>query len=119
MDIKLTSNDITFLNGDIVSVTGLVAVAQRVKDRLQTFRTEWFLDQDFGVNYLRDVLKKNPSLFLVQSILRSQAELSLNGEAVIKKFEIVFEQSTRKMEVSFILRSPETDEEVPEQVVIG
>ena len=121
MDIKLSppNNDITFANGDIEFIFGIAAVAQRVKDRIQTFRQEWFLDQDFGVNFFRDILKKNPSLFLVQSILKSQAELALNGEAVIKEFELTLEQATRILEVSFVLRDPETGEEVQEQVVIG
>jgi len=125
MDIELTDNiDVTISEGDVVQVIGIRAVAQRAADRLQTFRREWFLDLDFGPNYIRDVFKKSPSLTLVRSILLAQTEIAIldfagKKEAVIKDFVVVHETSTRLLEVSFVLRDPVTQEEAEAKVVIG
>lgn len=119
MDLKLTNNDITFSEGDIVSVNGIEQIAQNVADRLQTFRTEWFLDLNFGPNYIRDVFKKNPSLTLIRAILVQQVELVIGDRAVLKRFELTQETATRNLEVSFVLRDPETQEEAEAQVIIG
>ncbi len=121
MDFQLDAdtNDLVLVGGDIVLASGLQAVAQRIKDRLQTFLGEWFLDRDFGPPYLDDVLIKNPSLTLVRSILLAQAELSLNDEAVITDFEVTLELASRELEVAFTLREPDAEEEVQATVVIG
>lgn len=121
MDLALDSvtNDVSFTEGDIVTITGIEAVAQRAADRLQTFRTEWFLDQDFGPNYIRDVLKKNPSLTLVKAIMIDQVNLAIGDDAVLSDFELTHEQATRLLEVNFVLRDPETQEEAEKKVVIG
>ena len=119
IDLALTNDDLTFTEGDVVTVSDVEAVAQRVHDRLHTFRTEWFLDQEFGPDYLRDVLKKNPSLTLVQSILTAQAELSLDGEAVLDRLELTLESSTRILKGDLVVRDPETQAEAARQLVIG
>ena len=118
-DLELVDGDITFTEGDVQSFSGIREVAQRAKDRLQTFRTEWFLDQDYGPNYIRDILKKSPSLTLVRSVLVAQTNLAIGDEASLSEFELAHDQTARKIEVSFVLRDPETEEEAKTQVVIG
>lgn len=124
MDLQLTDNDLTFAEGDVEIITGVRQVAQNVAARLQTFRTEWFLDTFFGPNYIRDVFKKNPSLTLVRAILVQQIEESikdaaLNTVVVLKDFELTLESETRILQVNFVLRDEATQKEAEEQVVIG
>ena len=124
MDLLLTNNDVTFNEGDIVSVSGVRQVAQNVAARLRTFRREWFLDLLFGPNYIRDVFKKNPSLTLVRAVLVQQAEESLKDAipevvVVLKDFELTLESATRILKVAFTLRDEATQEEAEQQVVIG
>ena len=125
MDFLLTDNDISFDEGDIVIVEGVKQIAQNAAARLQTFRRAWFLDLDFGPNYIRDVFKKNPSLTLIRAVLVQQAELSVKEgndkgiNTVIKNFELTLEQATRILKVAFTLRDTTTQEEAEQQVVIG
>jgi hypothetical protein len=118
-ELNLTTTDLTFSGGDLDTITGLEEVAQHVKDRLQSFRTEWFLDLAFGVDYIQDVFKKNPTLTLIQSVLVSQFELSLDENTVLKEFQLTQEIATRKLDVSFVLRDAETEAVAERQVVIG
>ncbi len=119
MDLLLTDEDVSFDEGDIVTVIDIEEVAQRTKSQLQTFRGEWFLDLSFGPDYIQDVFKKNPSLTLVRSVLVAQAEQAIGDDAVLKEFELTQETATRNLEVSFVIRDPETQEEAERQVVIG
>lgn len=119
MDLLLTNGDITFDEGDVVSTNGITEIAQHVADRLQTFRKEWFLDQSFGPDYIQDVFKKNPSMTLIRSILVAQVDLSIENIAVLKNFELTLETATRNLEVAFILRTFESQEEIETKVVIG
>lgn len=71
MDLKF-DNDLVIEKGDLVLVSGAKETGQRVRDRLLTFRNEWFLDLDYGPNYLRDVMIKNPRLNIVAAILKQE-----------------------------------------------
>lgn len=114
-----TTEDVVFSDGDVVLVTGLAAVGQRVRDRLSTFVGEWFLNTEFGPNYLRDVMVKNPSMSLVQSVLSSEARESLQDEAVLVETRTALDNATRTLHVEMILRDPETQEQITIEFPIG
>ena len=61
MDIKLDSNwdlDLTTNPSDLTLVAGNDAIGQHVKQRLWTFRGEWFLDTNLGIGWFQSILKK-------------------------------------------------------------
>ena len=46
-------------------------LSQRITHRLQTFKGECFLDREIGVPYYEEILKKNPDLGRIRSLLSS------------------------------------------------
>ena len=125
MDFLLTNGDVSFTEGDIVSTSGINQIAQNIANRLRTFRREWFLDKDFGPDYIQDVFKKNPSLTLIRAVLVAQIELAIKDatlsgvNAVLKNFELTLESATRILQVAFTIRDEVTQLEAEQRVVIG
>lgn len=83
-------------------------LAQRIKHRLQTFRGECFLDRSVGVPYFDEVMKKNPDLGRIRSLLASV----INGVEGVKKIlslTVLFAPKTRNLSVNFrVLTSEDT-----------
>jgi len=83
-------------------------LTQRIKHRLQTFRGECFLDRSVGVPYFDEVMKKNPDLSRIRSLLASV----INGVEGVKKIlslTVLFAPKTRNLSVNFrVLTSEDT-----------
>lgn len=104
MALDITNGDLTMTNGKFDQVTGLALVGLRVKDRLFTFRNEWFLDLEFGVPYLESILGQKPSnLSGIAAILKAEIRKSLKGEASLTAFQIVLDSATRELKGSYII----------------
>lgn len=82
MDLKLEklTNDIAITSGDVVTIKGLDEAAQRIKDRLLTFRGEWFLNLSFGVDYIGKIMVKNPRNSIISAHIRSEILKSVSGK---------------------------------------
>lgn len=101
MDIKLNSDhDILIENDALVLVDGLDAIAQDLDICLQTFQGEWFLDTRIGLPWFQKILGQKPRLNAIKSIFRD-AILRVNGVSSILDLIIDFENTTRKLSVSF------------------
>lgn len=97
-DIKLTS-------GKFEEVTGLAFLGQRVKDTLNTFTDEWFLDTEFGVPYLESILgQKTQNLATIAAILKSKIREAAGSEAILTSFQLTHDTATREMKASFLLK---------------
>lgn len=92
--------DLQVTNGQLVTVVDAAALAQRLYYRLSTFRGEWALDPEFGVDYYADVLRKNPDRALVDSDLRD-AILGAPGVRSLLSLSAVHVAETRTFTVSF------------------
>lgn len=89
------------LDGEALSlVDSRDAIAQHIRIRLRFFLGEWFLDQREGIPFYRDILTKNPSRSLVESIYR-QAITDTPGVDSLEKFALSIDASTRTGEVTF------------------
>lgn len=66
------SGDMAVANGDRATVSGLDAVRQACKVKVQLFLGEIFLDQSLGVDYLNQVLVKNPDPLVVRELIRAR-----------------------------------------------
>jgi hypothetical protein len=75
-------------------------ICQRVKCRLQTFRGECYLDRNMGVPYFKEVMKKNPDLGKVRSLLAATI-VGVEGVKSLEKLKIKFDASTREYKVIF------------------
>lgn len=100
MDLRW-DNDIMIVNGDIAVVDEPDATGQRIKDRLRTFKGEWFLDRSFGPPYREQILVKNPRLEIIGAIIRSEIAKSASGTFV--SFEASLNSTTRQLTVSTTL----------------
>ena len=75
-------------------------ICQRIKHRLQTFQGECFLDRSVGVPYFSEVLKKNPDLRRIRSLLVATIS-AVQGVSKILEFSVNFLPSTREYKVIF------------------
>lgn len=63
--------DLLVTNNSLTLTEGAEAVKQHLQSRLRTFLGEWFLDTSIGVPWYQEVLVKQPSFQVVQSVLKS------------------------------------------------
>lgn len=64
------TGDLAAVAGDFATVAGQAAVLQGIRVRVQTFLGEIFLNQDLGVDWLNQILVKNPDAIVVRELLR-------------------------------------------------
>ena len=106
-DIKLgTDGDLDTTNNDLTIITGLDEVTQRLRQTLRTFQGEWFLNLEFGVSYYQDILKKNPNLDVISTVLKN-AILSVPGVLDLLEFVFDFDIVSRILTVDFTVRASE------------
>lgn len=118
LSIDPATKDLVISAGKFVEVSGLENVAHRVRDRLFTFKGEWFLDLEFGPPYLESILGQSaPNLTGIAAILKSEIRKSLEGEANLTAFQIKFTSSTRKLEGSLVLTDAE-GEQIQDQFIL-
>ena len=75
-------------------------LAQRIQCRLQTFKGECFLDREIGVPYYEEILKKNPDLGRIRSLLSSVIS-GVDGVDKILSLDLSFDRKTRMLSVTF------------------
>ncbi|MBI4373457.1 MAG: hypothetical protein HY542_01135 [Deltaproteobacteria bacterium] len=92
-DLDLTGNKINL-------VTGLQEIQQHMSVRFRLFRGEWFLDQELGVPWFEDVLKKRPNFAVVAEVLKSVIT-DTPGHVELLEFEIDYDQQNRTMTLKF------------------
>ena len=74
-------------------------VAQRLLIRLKTFKSEWFLDVDYGVPWLQQILGKKISKASLDLILQEQILLE-NGVKELVSFSSTFKNRAYSMTFS-------------------
>ena len=102
--------DLTFKNGPLTSAyttqSRVDVVAQRLRIRLLTFESEWFLDTSYGVPYW-SILGKKVKKSAVDLIFQREI-LAENGVKELTFFESTFEN--RKYTLSFRVKVTTGDE---------
>lgn len=91
--------------GDLQLVDGAARVAQQIKVTLLLFLGEWFLDTDFGVPYLEQVLVKNPNFAGVNALLRARI-LDVPGVTRIVSLSMDMNRQARTLSVTFSAETP-------------
>lgn len=108
LNIDTTTKDLTIVSGQFAEVSGLTAVGQRVRARLFTLVNEWFLDLEFGVPYLDNILgQAKPNLVTVAAIFKREIRKSLRDDAILTSLNLQFESSTRVLTVSTLITDPD------------
>lgn len=119
IDLKLTdANDLKFDSSLRLSwTTGLDAVAQRLKIRMQMFKGEWFLDLDAGVPYWEDILGQKYDEAQVLAAFRG---VLVKTRDVVKILSLTssFDASTRKLKITWHVTTAFGDTE-PDSLEVG
>lgn len=104
--LKTVDNDLVFENNKLVLIDGLDFVEQLLKERLQTFLGEWFLDTSLGLPYFQDILVKNPVPTKITALLKD-AILETPGVIELVDFSPDFDSKNRNLMLSFSARTEE------------
>ena len=100
-DFKIGADgDLVIENGDVVIVDGLAAIGQHVAMRLRSFKGEWFLDQNFGVPYLQEVLGKGTPATRLRAIFQ-EIILGTAGVVSVDSMELDYDGATRTLTIDF------------------
>ena len=108
-----TTHDLLISDNDAQLVQDLDQLQQSLKERLQFFLTEWFLDTESGVPFYTDVLIKNPNVPRIDSIIKAKI-LDTDGVLELIEYDSSFDNSSREYSVTFKARTDfgETDLQV-------
>lgn len=92
------TNDLfTRADGSLALVRDAEAVGQHVRQRLKTFRGEWFLDTAAGVPWLSEVLGRQYDPALAEAVIKAEI-LDTDGVTDITSFSVRFNRQTRGLE---------------------
>lgn len=107
MDTDVTSagyGDLFFVNGACpVTNENRLTVAQRLRIRLLTFLSEWFLDTQYGIPYYEQILGRKTSKSVVDRIFQTEI-LKEQGVLEILEFSSTL-GSSRQYSMSFRVRT--------------
>lgn len=98
------THDLVLENYNLVLVEGIDYIRQKLKARLLFIFNEWFLDGTQGVRYFEQVLKKNPNITLIDSLIRATI-LETDRVNDISNYSSNFDPAQRKFTVSFIAKT--------------
>ena len=96
--------------GNLVFVYDAEAVGQHVEQRLMAHEGEWFLDNQVGVPWVRDILGGPYDPVLAESVLKAEI-LDTDGVVEITSFSVRFDQATRGLGASDISVLTDYDKE--------
>lgn len=100
-------------NGALAIVTDARAIGEHVRQRLKTFKGEWFLDTDAGVVWLDEIFGRAYDPALAESVVKAEI-LNTDGIKEIMSFSVAFDRTTRNL----IIREVEVLSKYDEKVVI-
>ena len=99
MDIKIDNDrDLVIEKNDLALVTETDAVSQYLGQRLRTFLTEWFLDEQIGLPYFDEFFVKNPNSKVIQAILQDKI-LTSPGVIALYKLDATLDKPTRELSI--------------------
>lgn len=104
IDLTLTDGDIDLTGGRLSFTSGIGAVAQGIRIRLQAFRGEWFRNLDSGVPYWQELLGQKFDEAKARRIFR-EAIRAAPGVGEILKLAVTFDAKTRTLSVTWQVRT--------------
>jgi hypothetical protein len=91
--------DLVIENNSWAAVTGVDEVILLLRQRLQTFYQEWFLDKRIGLTYYQDIFQKKINPVAIEAAIKTEI---LNTPNVIEliSFNLDLDTGTRSLTVS-------------------
>lgn len=96
-----SNNNLVLSGGNLVFSTEGAKVVQTVKNRLLTYRGEWFLDEDYGTPWFQTIFVTPVNLSRVESVIKDIIETTDGVDKVISLSVIDFNTNNRKLSISF------------------
>lgn len=103
VDLKLDPDDWNYVlieGQDLATISGIDAIEQHLRQRLQFFRGEYKHDLTRGIPYHDEFFKKNPNPIVMDSILKDVI-LETPGVIELLSFQLDLDESTRILSVTF------------------
>ena len=111
------TGDLKLIDGDLALSTGMDAVAQALRQRLNFFRGEWFCDLSIGLPAWQEILgKKNPDLSVIREVFRQEA-LKTPGVASVANLEVTM--SGRRAIINISVRMDDGSLLVTDGIQVG
>lgn len=103
VDLKLDPDNWNYIlieNQDLAVVSGLEAIRQHLRQRLQFFRGEYAHDITRGIPYHDEFFKKNPNPIVMDYVLKDTI-LTTPGVTELLSFSMDLNNSTRILNIAF------------------
>lgn len=98
--LYLGTHDLVFANYDLVLISGLSYLAQKLKIKLLFFFKEWFLDTTKGMDFYGTLFVKNPNLNAVDNMIKITI-VDTEGVLELLEYSADYSFSERKLNVTF------------------
>lgn len=98
-------------SGSLAVCLDAEAVAIHIKNRLMTFKGEWFLDTEAGVPWLLDIMGKAYDPALAEAVVKAEI-LNTHGVVEITSFSVAFISNLRKLDIRQITVKTDSGMEV-------
>lgn len=82
-----SSDDWTFGKGHANYLTGSLAIAQNVKTRLRSFKNDWYLDVDAGIDWFELLGNLGTQRRIIRAV--EKAVLQTEGVVTVSRVEII------------------------------
>lgn len=104
VDLELDGDGDLVVDRDAHFTTGLDAVAQGIRIRVQMFEGEWFLDLDTGIPYYQDILGQKFNEVKIRAAFREEI-LAAPGVGALLELAVTFDNATRILSVTWKVQS--------------
>lgn len=102
LNLHPDTNDLFLTRSGNLSVcVDAEAVAIHIKNRLMTFKGEWFLDIEAGVPWLLEIMGKNYDPAMAEAVVKSEI-MATHGVVEITSFSVAFAGDLRKLDIKQI-----------------
>jgi hypothetical protein len=98
-DLLLTESGDLSIN-DSADVTVTDSVIQAIQIRLRWFLGEWKINTDYGIPYYDDIFVKNPSLPIIEDLIRSEI-LKVDEVDSVEDITITIDSQKRSAKITF------------------
>lgn len=114
----LTTGELVISKGDLAGVYESDAIVQDIKQYMQLFKGEWYLDQTAGVPYWEKVFVANPDLGALNAMFKSELE-KVAGVRSVKSLSLNFKKATRELVVNFTVDTDNGELKAAPIVTVG
>lgn len=102
-DLAVVTGDLALAGGD-TTTANVAAVQQAIAVRVRLFLAEYYLDQSIGVDWLGQILIKNPDPLVVRELLRA-AIASTPDVTDVDAAQLIVDPATREGSIQYTVRT--------------